>query len=52
MNGDGEETRGGEEPGDWKVSAAADSRAAALREQFAVMASYIKHKYGKDGTAG
>lgn len=43
-----EETRGGEQPGDWKIAGDAAANAAAIQAQLAVTSDYIKHTYGGD----
>lgn len=43
-----EETRGGEEPFDWKVAASAVADAAAWRAQQAVTDVVVTHAYGGD----
>jgi len=47
-----EETRGGEEAGDWKVDDKAVAHAETLKAQIAAMADYINQKYGKESGAG
>lgn len=46
------ETRGSEEPGDWRVDAAAAARAAVIKAQIDGTMKYIKENYGQEPCGG